>query len=65
MQADPGQQRDVADQHPETVRQLRADYEAWWKSLEPAMLKSWLKSPGPARVEHGAYYVQVRCLHPV
>ncbi len=37
IQADPGQQHDVAKEHPETVRQLRDDYEAWWKSLGPDM----------------------------
>ena len=31
---DPGQQKDVAKEHPEVVKQLRADYEVWWKSLE-------------------------------
>jgi arylsulfatase A-like enzyme len=34
---DPGQERDIAAQHPEVVAQLRADYEAWWASLQPAM----------------------------
>jgi arylsulfatase A-like enzyme len=37
MAADPGQQKDVAAAHPEVVAQLRADYEGWWKSLEPAI----------------------------
>lgn len=37
IQTDPGQKHDLAKQHPETVRQLRAEYEVWWKSLEPAM----------------------------
>ena len=31
IQADPGQQRDVADEHPEVVAELREHYEAWWK----------------------------------
>jgi len=35
--ADPGQQANLAAQHPDTVRRLRADYERWWTSLEPAM----------------------------
>jgi hypothetical protein len=30
----------------------------------PAMLKTWLKRPGPERLEHGAYYVHVRYLDP-
>ena len=35
MQLDPGQREDVADANPETVAQLRAAYEEWWRSLEP------------------------------
>ncbi len=31
IQADPGQQRDVADGHPGVVAELREHYEAWWK----------------------------------
>ncbi len=36
LRADPAQARDVAARHPEVVTALRADYEAWWSSLEPA-----------------------------
>lgn len=35
--ADPGQERDVADDHPDVVKRLRDDYERWWKSLEPSL----------------------------
>lgn len=31
IQADPGEKIDVAAQHPETVKQLRAAYDAWFK----------------------------------
>lgn len=34
IQNDPGQERDIAAQHPETVTHLRNEYEAWWKSLK-------------------------------
>lgn len=34
---DPGQQTDIAIQHPEIVQKLRGEYEVWWQSLEPAM----------------------------
>lgn len=34
--ADPGQKTDVAADHPEVVAALRAEYERWWNSLEPA-----------------------------
>ncbi|MHC4908610.1 MAG: arylsulfatase [Planctomycetota bacterium] len=32
---DPGQTHDIADAHPDAVAALRAEYEAWWRSLEP------------------------------
>ncbi|MGB0292343.1 MAG: arylsulfatase [Luteolibacter sp.] len=32
---DPAQMTDVAKDHPELVAKLRADYENWWKSIEP------------------------------
>lgn len=35
--ADPGQQADVATEHPEIVQRLRGDYEQWWASLVPDM----------------------------
>lgn len=37
LQSDPGQKTDIADQHPELIEQLRAEYEVWWASLQPAM----------------------------
>jgi len=33
IQADPGQQNDLADQQADVVEQLRGAYEVWWKSL--------------------------------
>lgn len=33
---DPGQTKNVADQHPEMVTQMRAFYEEWWADLEPS-----------------------------
>lgn len=38
--ADPGQRNDFASQHPEIVAELRAAYEAWWESLQPAFVKN-------------------------
>ncbi len=35
IQADPGQENDVADQHPEVVAQLRALYQPFWESISP------------------------------
>lgn len=37
IKSDPGQDKDLADQHPEVVERLRAAYEAWWESLQPAL----------------------------
>jgi arylsulfatase A-like enzyme len=37
IQADPGQEKDIAADHPDVVKRLRDDYEAWWQSLEPAL----------------------------
>jgi arylsulfatase A-like enzyme len=36
MAADPAQQRDVADEQSNVVKQLRGAYDQWWRSLEPA-----------------------------
>ena len=35
IQADPGQENDVAKQHPDVVARLRAFYDQWWTELEP------------------------------
>ncbi len=32
---DPGQRSNIAGKHPEVVKRLTADYEAWWTSLQP------------------------------
>ena len=35
IEADRGQQNDVAGRHPQVVRRLRQAYDAWWNSLKP------------------------------
>lgn len=35
VKADPGQENDVAGDHPDVVSELRAAYEGWWTSLSP------------------------------
>lgn len=35
IKADPGQERDVAGDHPEVVADLRAAHEGWWAEIEP------------------------------
>lgn len=39
IEQDPGQQQDMAAQHPEIVSELRAAYESWWAELEPGFGK--------------------------
>lgn len=36
IEADPGQQDDVAEEHPKVVAALRALYEEWWRELKPS-----------------------------
>ncbi len=33
IKVDPGQEHDLAGQHPEVVKKLRAEYEKWWDSV--------------------------------
>lgn len=33
LEKDPGQRNDVADRHPELVRELRDEYEVWWSQV--------------------------------
>ena len=40
IKADPGQQHDVADEHPEQVAKMRAFYDAWWAELEPTFAQT-------------------------
>ena len=37
IKTDGGQKTDLAAQHPEVVTQLRAAYDEWWASLQPAI----------------------------
>ncbi len=39
MNADPSQEKDVAQQHPAVVARLQDFYEAWWRELEPTFLQ--------------------------
>jgi arylsulfatase B len=39
MDKDPSQKTDVATKHPKVKARLRADYDAWWESLQPAFKK--------------------------
>jgi arylsulfatase len=37
LDTDPGQQHDVASQHPEILKKLRDHYEAWWADIVPTL----------------------------
>ncbi|GMU21542.1 MAG: hypothetical protein AMXMBFR13_16350 [Phycisphaerae bacterium] len=37
LSTDPGQERDVADQHPDVVKAMSEHYEQWWAEVEPTM----------------------------
>ncbi len=37
LRTDPGQEKNVADQHPQVLRQLRDHYEKWWGEAEPIL----------------------------
>jgi arylsulfatase len=38
LKADPGETRNVANEHPEVVASLRADYDAWWSETVPLLV---------------------------
>jgi arylsulfatase len=38
VKADPGETTDVAEKHPDVVKRLSADYDAWWASLPPYLI---------------------------
>jgi len=38
MQADPGQQNNVIEDHPEIVKTMRDAYDRWWKKTRPMMV---------------------------
>ena len=38
--SDPGQQKNIAEDHSNVVKRLRGDYEKWWTSLAPAVAQT-------------------------
>ena len=38
LKADPGEKTDIADQHPDVVKQLDAEYDRWWESVQPQLV---------------------------
>ncbi|MDX2035634.1 MAG: arylsulfatase [Isosphaeraceae bacterium] len=37
LQVDPGQERNIIEEHPDVVARLRADYDSWWADALPRM----------------------------
>ncbi|MBQ99983.1 MAG: arylsulfatase [Verrucomicrobiales bacterium] len=59
MIADPGQKTDVAAKHPEKVKEMRAAYDAFWKSARPLMVNE--DAPmSPTRPYHVWYDEQMK-----
>ncbi len=38
LKADPGEKTDIADKHPDVVKQLDAEYDRWWESVQPQLV---------------------------
>ena len=53
LAADPGEQRDVAADHPAEVRRLADAYDAWWLSVQPGLVNE--TAVGPARTPATQY----------
>jgi len=45
VSADPGEKTDVAAEHPEIVKQLGGEYDAWWGTLSPYLVNEDAKGP--------------------
>jgi len=43
--ADPGEQTDVAKQHPDVVTRLADEYDRWWRSVQPDLVNENLDGP--------------------
>jgi arylsulfatase len=43
--ADPGEQTDVAKEHPDIVARLAAEYDAWWQGVQPDLVNEDLDGP--------------------
>ena len=35
---DPGEDKDVANEHPEIVQRMAVAYEAWWAKVRPSLI---------------------------
>lgn len=53
VQADPGEQTDVSDKHPDVLKELTAAYDKWWDSVQPQLVNE--NAVGP---EHNSFHVR-------
>jgi arylsulfatase len=57
LQADPGENTDVAAQHPDVVKQMDAEYDKWWAEVLPMLVNE--DAPQPAvNPYHEQYWKQ-------
>jgi arylsulfatase len=49
LRADPGETRNVIDEHSDVVERLRAEYDAWWQSVLPHLENEIVTPPHPER----------------
>jgi arylsulfatase len=59
MLEDPGQQKNIIDQHPQVVAEMRAAYDKWWRETRPLMVNE--DAPmSPTRPFHELYEAQLK-----
>jgi arylsulfatase A-like enzyme len=58
VSADPGEKTDVMDKHPDVVRKLTAEYDAWWASLPPYLVNEDAAARPKEMAFHELYYKQ-------
>lgn len=61
LRTDPGQEENVADQHPEVLKQLRGNYEKWWADAErvlnePVPILIGAKEENPVRLSSADWW---------
>ena len=42
IKADPGETKNVADEHPEVAKELKAAFDQWWDTTEPYLVNEGL-----------------------
>jgi arylsulfatase len=57
MESDPGQTKNVIDEHPDVATAMREAYDAWWRETRPLMVNEDAKL-SPTRPFHEAYAAQ-------